>query len=91
VKVLFRATGETSTPKTGYVQVELEAREEDADLLREIAEALADPTRRVRMRAHLRKSVRPLKSEGFKAFLAQAPLAGVDLERSPDTGREIEL
>lgn len=31
------------------------------------------------------------KAPDFKEFLRRAPLDGVDLSRSPDTGRDVEL
>ena len=75
----------------GLVRIELRAPKEDAPLLREIGGALADPARAARTRTVLRELVAVYHAKGFKELLAAAPLEGVDLERNPDTGREIDF
>lgn len=76
--------------KRGVVRVEVQVRKEDAALVRGVANALADPAREARTRALLRERfLEP--SRDLKALLAAAPLEGVDLERSRDLGREIDL
>ena len=76
--------------RAGMVRLELRVHEEDAALLRGLAISLADPQRRARSRALLRSldesPVKPLK-----ALLAGAPLDGVDLKRTRDTGRAVDL
>ena len=75
----------------GLVRVELRAPKEDAGLLRDIANALSDPTRVVQTRRLLYEHFNPYAGMGFKELLAAAPLEGVDLERSRDTPREIDF
>jgi hypothetical protein len=75
--------------RKGLVRVEVQARKEDAALVRGIAAALADPAREAEIRAVLREVVAPLAPGSLKALLAAAPLEGVDLERSHDLGRDV--
>jgi hypothetical protein len=75
----------------GLARIELRAPKEDAALLRALAGALADPTRAQQLRLALRRYVNPYAGMNFKELLAAAPLEGVDLERNPDTGRDIDL
>jgi hypothetical protein len=75
----------------GLVRIEVQASKEDAPLLRRIAQALADPARAAETRRVLREQIAPYAGMGFKELLAAAPLEGVDLERHPDTGRDVDL
>jgi hypothetical protein len=75
----------------GLVRIELRAPEQDAALLREIAAALADPERAGHTRTVLRELFAVYRAKNFKEFLAAAPLEGVDLERSRDTGRDVDF
>jgi hypothetical protein len=76
----------------GLVRIELRAPKEDAPLLREVAEALADPARAAHTRRVLREHVSPHAGMGFKELLAAAPLdLELDFDRAIDTGREIEF
>jgi hypothetical protein len=75
----------------GLLRIELQARDEDASLLRAVAAALADPARAAEARATLRTRFAPPPRRGLKEILAAAPLDGVDLDRSRDTGRAIDL
>ena len=70
------------------VRVEVQGRKEDAGLVRNLANALIDPEREGDVRAYLRQRVG--RARDLKAILAAAPLEAVDLERSRDTGRDIE-
>jgi hypothetical protein len=74
----------------GRVRVEVHIRKEDADLIRIVARALADPLHHAETRALL-KRLPARKPVGLKALLAAAPLDGIDLDRAPDKGREIDL
>jgi hypothetical protein len=74
----------------GFVRVEVRVRKEDAALVRTIASVLTDPTQATEARALLRKRFAE-RPQGLKALLAAAPLEGIDLERSRDTGRAIDL
>jgi hypothetical protein len=75
----------------GLVRIELRAPEQDAVLLRAIASALADPEQAVRARTVLSELFAVHRARGFKELLAAAPLEGLDLERSRDTGRDVDL
>ena len=75
----------------GLLRIELQARGEDASLLRAVAAALADPQRAAEARATLRARFAPPPDRSLKELLAAAPLDGVDLDRSRDTGRAIDL
>jgi hypothetical protein len=77
--------------RAGFVRVELRARKEDAALLKGVASALADPARQAQTRALLLNRVVAPKPSGLKALLEEAPLEGVDIERSRDSGRAVEL
>jgi hypothetical protein len=75
----------------GFVRVEVQARKDDAILLRQVAGALADPHQASEVRALLRERFGPPAAKGLKALLANAPLEGIDLDRSHDTGRTLVL
>ncbi|MFU8815654.1 MAG: hypothetical protein ACNA7W_09930 [Pseudomonadales bacterium] len=75
----------------GFVRVEVHVREEDAPLLRSVARALADAERAGEARALLRSHFMPPPAKGLKDLLAAAPLDGFDLDRSRDTGRDVDL
>lgn len=75
----------------GLRRLEVQVRGEDAPLVRAVAAALADPERAAEARALLRGRFAPAPARSLRDLLASAPLDGVDLERSPDTGRAIDL
>ena len=75
----------------GLQRLEVQVRREDAPLVRAVAAALADPERAAAARALLRGRFAPAPPRSLKELLAAAPLDGVDLERSRDTGRAVEL
>jgi hypothetical protein len=77
--------------RQGLVRVEVQVRKEDAQLLRNVAGALADPEHAAEARALLRERFASRDAKGLKALLSAAPLDGIDLDRSGDTGREVEL
>ena len=64
---------------------------EDAPLLRSVASALADPARAAEVRALLRARFASPKARRLKELLADAPLDGIDLDRSADLGRKVEF
>lgn len=72
----------------GFIRVEVKVRKEDADLVRGIASALRDPSRHEATRSVLRKHITPSPAKSFKALLASAPLADIELDRSTDSDRE---
>lgn len=78
--------------KKGLARMELSVPKQDRELLKSVASQLrkggfdAD-----RMRMLLKSAVKGEDLIDFKTFLEMAPLEGVDLERSKDTGwREID-
>lgn len=77
--------------RQGFVRVEVNVRKEDASLVRRVASALSDPARRAEARALLRQRFVEPSHVSLKALLASAPLDGIDLERSPDPGRDVDL
>jgi hypothetical protein len=77
--------------KKGLRRVEVEAREADASLIRQLAKTLrtdGDKGREVRQ-----SLIDLLASEqaGLKELLLSAPLEGIRITRSRDTGRPVEL
>ena len=76
--------------REGFVRVEVQVKKEDAALLREVAAALGDPTHAGETRAVLRERVTSGPRRCLKALLEAAPLDGIELDRSRDTGREID-
>ena len=77
--------------RQGIVRVEVQVRKEDAALVRSVARALADPGHAEETRTLLRTRFAAPEAKGLKALLAEAPLEGIELERSPDTGRTVDL
>ena len=77
--------------RNGFVRVELNVRKEDASLVRQVAAALSDPTRRAAARRLLQQQFVEPPKVNLKALLASAPLDGIDLDRSRDLGRESDL
>jgi hypothetical protein len=77
--------------RRGAVRLEVHVRKGDAALVRSIVEALADPKREVEARALLRERLTRGAGRGLKALLAAAPLEGIDLRRSRDRGRDVDL
>jgi hypothetical protein len=70
----------------GVVRVEVHVRKDDAELIRGVAHALDDPQRADETRAVLRARFATEGAQGLKALLAAAPLEGIDLTRSLDSG-----
>ncbi len=77
--------------RAGIVRVEVQVGKDDAALIRKVASALSDPARAPAARVLLRQRFGDGKEKGLKALLAAAPLDGIDLERSRDSGRDVEL
>jgi hypothetical protein len=77
--------------RQGFVRVEVNVRKEDAGLVRSVASALADPSRQAEARRRLQQGFLQPAKAGLKALLASAPLEGIELDRSPDPGRDIDL
>ena len=75
----------------GLQRVEVQVHGEDAPLLRAVAAALADPERAAEARAVLRARFAPAPARSLKKLIAAAPLEGLDLDRSRDTGRAVDL
>ena len=77
--------------RQGFVRVEVNVRREDASLVRRVASALSDPARQVDARRLLRQGFAEPPKVSLKALLASAPLDGIDLDRSRDPGRDVDL
>lgn len=77
--------------RQGFVRVEVNVRKEDAGLVRRVASVLSDPARQAEARALLRQRFAEPPHVSLKALLASAPLDGIELDRSPDPGRDVDL
>lgn len=75
----------------GMARVEVNVRKDDATLVRNVVRALSNPEQEQRARALLREYFGSRQTEGLKALLAAAPLEGIDLSRTPDFGRDVDL
>jgi hypothetical protein len=60
-------------------------------LVRQVAAALSDPARQAAARALLQRRFAEPAGPSLKALLASAPLEGIDLDRSQDVGRDVDL
>ena len=77
--------------RQGFVRVEVNVSKEDASLVRRVASSLCDPSRQVEARTLIRRNFAERPSVSLKALLASAPLDGIDLDRSRDLGRDVDL
>ncbi|HEX3502462.1 MAG TPA: hypothetical protein VHU22_03595 [Xanthobacteraceae bacterium] len=77
--------------RQGFVRVEVNVRKEDASLVRRVASALSDPSRQAEARRLLRQRFAEPPKVSLKALLASAPFDGIDLDRSRDLGRDVDL
>ena len=79
--------------RRGLRRLEVQAPEADVPLLRELVRLLRkDSQEASELRRLLRRALAPEPPEGtLKQLLEAAPLEGIDLSRSRDFGREIEL
>ena len=77
--------------RQGLVRLEVQVRKDDARLIRDIVTALADPDRGGEARVLLRERFGAHQAAGLKALLAAAPLEGIDLSRTHDFGRDVDL
>lgn len=75
----------------GVVRLEVRVRKEDVSLVRGVVAALADVERATETRKQLRERFPAQKGKGLKALLASAPLEGIDLRRTRDIGRDVDL
>jgi hypothetical protein len=76
----------------GLHRFEVHIPAEDISLIRRVAEALADPSRRVEVRTELSKVVGLKERPSLKDLLAQGPsLDEIDLTRSREAGRSVDL
>ena len=77
--------------RQGFVRVEVSVRKEDASLVRRVASSLSDPSRQAEARKLLRQGFADPPKVSLKALLASAPLDGIELDRSRDLGRDVDL
>lgn len=76
----------------GIVRMEINLPEKDKQLLKSVAASLrAGGQAAEEIRTALRSVVNPYEGMSFKELLEAAPLEGVDLERSTETARDVEL
>jgi hypothetical protein len=85
------ATYRARKTRQGFVRVEVNVRKEDASLVRGVASALSDPLRQAEARKLLQQRFMETRTASLKALLASAPLDGIQLDRSADPGRDIDL
>lgn len=77
--------------QSGEVRVEVRVRKTDAALVRRVSAALSDPAREAHTRAALQNCLVDANPLDLRALLASAPLDDVDLIRSKDLGRSVDL
>jgi hypothetical protein len=77
--------------RRGFVRLEVSVRKEDASLVRGVASALSDPSRQAEARRFLQQRFIEPSRIDLKALLASAPLDGINLDRKPDSGRDVDL
>jgi len=77
--------------RQGFVRVEVSVRKEDAGLVRRVASALSDPVREGEARKLLGQGFAERPKVSLKALLVSAPLDDIDLDRSRDLGRDVDL
>lgn len=75
----------------GFRRVEVEARDTDASLIRQLAKALRADGDKAREARQMLVDLLTSEQTGLKELLLSAPLEGVRITRSVDTGRPIEL
>jgi hypothetical protein len=76
---------------SGLKRVEIHAAEADAALIRQLAKLLREDNERTEL---IRKRLDDLVTDrptGLKTLLASAPLEGIRITRSRESGRSIEL
>jgi hypothetical protein len=77
--------------RQGFLRIEVKVRKEDASLVRGVASALSDPARQAEARRFLQHRFVEPSTRDLKALLTSAPLDGIDLDRSSDRGRDVDL
>ncbi|MBI5503596.1 MAG: hypothetical protein HY899_02260, partial [Deltaproteobacteria bacterium] len=75
----------------GFLRLEVQVHKDDAALVRNVVNALADPEQESEARALLRERFAERPVVGLKALLAAAPLEDIDLARPRDLGRAVDL
>jgi hypothetical protein len=85
------ATHRARMARRGFVRVEVSVRKEDASLVRRVASVLCDPSREAEARRLIQQRFVEPPKVSLKALLASAPLEGIDLDRSADPGRDVDL
>ena len=77
--------------REGMARVELQVRREDAVLMRHIARDLTDPDRSVATRQALLACINRNAPASLKDHLLLPAIGELDLVRSADTGRAVDL
>jgi hypothetical protein len=83
------AAADRRIKRSELVRIEVRVSKGDAELLRRIASAFADPRRAAKTRQILRQPQGPALD--FKALLASMPSGDIDLKRPRDLGRKVKL
>ncbi len=78
--------------KRGLARVEVQVPAADADLIRRAAQSLrGDAETAARLRVQLLSLLGPKEPPALKELLGAAPLEDIDLTRTQDRGRTVEL
>ncbi len=80
--------------RRGLLRIEVQVPRQDAELVRALAALLREGPAEAAESARKELSARVRTASGahrLKDLLAAAPLADLDLQRSPDVGRSVEL
>lgn len=75
----------------GFRRVEVEARDTDASIIRQLARTLRTDGDKAREARQLLLDLLASEQTGLKELLLSAPLEGIRITRSRDTGRPVEL
>jgi hypothetical protein len=77
--------------RRGLVRLEVHVPRGDANLVRRLAKALGDPRQQNEARMLLRGRFGEEEALDLKAYLASAPLEGIELERDQGFDRYVDL
>ena len=72
-------------------RIERQSQKGHAGLVRDVVAPLGNSEPESEVRDTQRQKTVATRARGFKKLLASAPLEGIDLKRSRDTGRDIPL
>lgn len=91
-RIKTRAVRRTRGKPRGLMRMEVQIPAEDAELIRRAARSLrGNAETAAQLRVQLLSLLGAGKESGLKALLAAAPLEGIDLTRSQDHERPVDL